>query len=77
MKCLFDVDAKRRIRFFSQLYGGAISNKQILGRSGFLDILRQKVMWGEIKKEDSIIAGKGFDTHNDLKKLDLKLHIPS
>ena len=62
--------------FISQLYEGAISDKQIVERSGFLEILRQKVISGEIKKGDSIMADKGFDIQNDLKKLDLKLNIP-
>ena len=74
MKCLLGVDAKGGI--ISQLYEGAISDKHIVERSGFLEILRQKVISGEIKKEDSIMADKGFDIQNDLKKLDLKLNIP-
>jgi len=76
MKCLLGVDAKGGIMFISQLYEGSISDKQIVERSGFLEILRQKVMSGEIKKGDSIMADKGFDIHDDLKKLDLKLNIP-
>ena len=74
MKCLLGVDAKGGI--ISQLYEGAISDKQIVERPGFLEILRQKVTSGEIKKGDSIIADKGFDIPNDLKKLDLNLNIP-
>ena len=76
MKCLLGVDAKGGIMFISQLYEGAISDKQIVERSGFLEILRQKVISGEIKKGDAIMADKGFDIQNDLKKLDLKLNIP-
>ena len=37
---------------------------------------KEKVMLGEIKKGDSIMADKGFDIHNNLKRLDLKLNIP-
>ena len=51
MKCLLGVDAKGGIMFISQLYEGAISDKQIVERSGFLEILRQKVMSEKIKKE--------------------------
>lgn len=69
MKCLLGVDAKGGIMFISQLYEGAISDKQIVERSGFLEILRQKVISGEIKKGDSIMADKGFDIQNDLKNL--------
>ena len=60
----------------SQLYEGVISDKQIVERSGFLIILRQKVTSGEIKKGDSVMANKGFHIPNDLKKLDLKLNVP-
>ena len=70
MKCLLGVDGK------GGLYEGAISDKQIVERSGFLEILRQKVTSGEIKKGDSITPDKGFDIPNDLKNLDLKLNIP-
>lgn len=56
MKCLLGVDGKGGI--ISQLYEGAISDKQIVERSGFLEILRQKVTSGEIKKRDSIMADK-------------------
>lgn len=69
MKCFLGVDAKGGIMFISQLYEGAISDKQIVERSGFLEILRQKVISGEIKKGDSIMADKGFDIQNDLKNL--------
>ena len=44
-------------------------------RSGF-SVLREKVIAGEIKKGGSIMADKGFDIQNDLKKLDLLLNIP-
>lgn len=62
--------------FVSQLYEGSITDKQIVQRSGFLDILDKKVMVGEIKKGDAIMADKGFDIQNDLKKLGLQLNIP-
>ena len=35
----------------SQLYEGPISDKQVVPRSGFLDILDKNVMVGERKKE--------------------------
>ena len=62
--------------FISQLYEGSISDKQIVQRSGFLAILDKKVMVNEIKKGDAIMADKGFDIQNDLKKLGLQLNIP-
>ena len=62
--------------FISQLYEGSISDRQIVERSGFLEILRQKLITGEIKRGDAIMADKGFDIQNDLKKIGLNLNIP-
>ena len=69
LKCLLGVDPKGGIMFVSQLYEGSISDKEIVKRSGFLDILRQKITTQEINKGDGIMADKGFDIHNELKKL--------
>ena len=60
----------------SQLHGGSISDKKIVQRSGCLGILDKKVMVHEINKGDAIMADKGFDIQNDLKKLGLQLTIP-
>ena len=60
----------------SQLHGSSISDKKIVQRSGFLNILDKKVMVHEINKGDAIMADKGFDIQNDLKKLGLQLIIP-
>ena len=76
LKCLLGVDPKGGIMFTSQLYEGSISNKQIVQRSGFLDILDKKVTVNEINKGDAIMADKGFDIQNDLKKQGLQLNIP-
>ena len=62
LKCLLSVDPKVGIVFISQLYEGCISDKQIVERSGFLDILRKKVTVGEM-------ADKGFDIQDELKSL--------
>ena len=53
--------------FISQLYEGSISDRQIVERSGFLEILRQKLITREIKRGDAIMADKGFDIQNDFK----------
>ena len=49
--------------------------KKIVERSGFLDILRKKLTVSEIKKGDSLMADKGFDIQDELKKLYLHLNI--
>ena len=72
-KYLFGVDPKGGIMLISQLYGGSISDKQIVQRSGCLDVLDKKVMVHEINKGDAIMADEGFDIQNDLKKLGFNL----
>ena len=42
LKCLLGVDPKGGIMFISQLCEGSISDKEIVQRSGFLDILVKK-----------------------------------
>ena len=75
-KSLIGVDAKGGIVFVSQLYTGSISDKEIVIRSGFLDILKSKVAVGEILAADAVMADKGFDIGDELKKVNLRLNIP-
>ena len=70
LKCPLGVDPKGEIMFISQLYKVPISDKPVVQRSGFLDILDKRVMVGE-KKGDTVMADKGFEIQNDLKKLGL------
>lgn len=60
--------------FVSQLYTGSISDKQIVSRSGFLDLLSRKKEVSEIFEGESIMADKGFDI-GDLQKIGLQLNI--
>ena len=75
-KSLIGVDAKGGIVFVSQLYTGSISDKEIVIRSGFLEILKNKVAVGEILADDAVMADKGFDIGDELKKVNLRLNIP-
>ena len=76
LKCLLGVDAKGGIIFVSHFYERSISDKQLVQRSGFLEVLRMKLESGKIKRGDAIMADKGFDIEAELKKLGLKLNIP-
>ena len=62
--------------FVSQLYTGSISDKEIVIRSGFLETLKNKVKVGEILAADAVMADKGFDIGDELKKINLGLNIP-
>ena len=53
LKCPLGVDPKGEIMFISQLYKVPISDKPVVQRSGFLDILDKRVMVGEKKEIQS------------------------
>lgn len=55
------------ITFVSQLYSGSISDREIVIRSGFLDL--------PFEDQDSVMADKGF-TVDDLLPLGVKLNLP-
>ena len=76
LKSLVGVDSMGGFMFVSQLYTGSISDKQIVFRSGFLDLLSRKKEVSEILEGDSIMADKGFDIGGDLQKIGLQLNIP-
>ena len=59
-----------------QLYTGSISDKQIATRSGFLELLSSKKEVSEVKDGDSIMADKGSDIEEDLKKIGIQFNIP-
>ena len=67
LKCLVGITPGGAISFISQLYSGNISDREIVMRSGFLNI--------EFTEGDSIMADKGF-TIEDLLPLGVRLNIP-
>ena len=62
--------------FVSHLYAGSISDKQIVTRSGFIELPSSKKEVSEVEDGYSIMADKGFDIEEDLKKIGLRLNIP-
>ena len=76
LKSLVGFDSMGGFMFVSQLYTGSIYDKQIVSRSGFLDLLSRKREVSEILDGDSIMADKGFDIGGDLQKIGLQLNIP-
>ena len=72
LKSLVGVDSRGGFMFVSQLYTGSISDKQIVSRSGFLDVLKAKKETLEALDGDSIMADKGFDIEEDLQKSGLQ-----
>ena len=76
LKSLVGVDPKGGFMFVSQLYTGSISDKQVVTRSGFLELLSSKKEVSEVEDGDSIMVDKGFDIEGDLKKIGLQLNIP-
>ena len=56
--------------FVSQLYGGLVSDKEIVNKSGF----QKKELWSDC---DSVEADRGFTVHNDLARVGVALNIPA
>ncbi|XP_065675735.1 uncharacterized protein LOC136091943 [Hydra vulgaris] len=69
-KGLLGISPSGTITFISQLYDGAISDKEIVVRSGFLN----KELWN---KNDSVMADRGFTNSDHLNTINVKLNIPS
>ena len=67
LKGLVCISPSGAVTFISQLYTGSISNREIVRRSGFLDL--------PFDDKDSIMADKGF-TIQDLLPLGVSLNLP-
>ena len=67
LKGLIGISPGGAITFISQLYTGSVSDREIVVRSGFLDL--------PFKDNDSVMADKGF-TIQDLLPLGVSLNIP-
>lgn len=75
-KCLVGVDALGGIMFVSQLYTGRISDKEICHRSGFFNLLQEKLNTDELLPGDAVMADKGFLIKQELEDMGLQLNIP-
>ena len=67
LKGLIGISPGGAVTFISQLYTGSISDREIVVRSGFLDL--------PFQENDSVMADKGF-TIQDLLPLGVSLNIP-
>ena len=76
LKGLVGIEPNGGFIFVSQLYTGSISDKEIVKRSGFLEILKRKIEVEEILDQDSIMADKGFEIVKELADIGLNLNIP-
>ena len=66
-KVLVEISPAGAITFISDLYAGAISDKELTKESGILQLL-------EIG--DTVMADRGFDIQDDLTPLGVKLNVP-
>lgn len=76
LKGLIGVDSRGGIMYISQLYTGSISDKEICLRSGFFDLLEKKISNGQLLKGDSVMADKGFNIVEELKKCRMEFNCP-
>ena len=66
-KVLIGISPGGAVTFVSNLYPGSISDKQLTRKSVLLQLL---------KKNDSVMADRGFDIQDDLTPLGVKMNIP-
>ncbi|CAG2244651.1 unnamed protein product [Mytilus edulis] len=66
-KILVGISPDGTVTFVSTLYGGAASDRFIVNKSGILNL---------VKEGDNVMADRGFDISDDLKKCGATLNIP-
>jgi len=76
LKALVGCDPSGSVIFVSELFTGAISDKLITEKSGFLQLLRDLIAKGYVHRGDAIMADKGFTIDGELSSLGLHLNIP-
>ena len=68
-KGLIGISLSGSLTFISQLFDGLISDKEIVSKSGFLELS----LWNS---QDSVMADRGFLIYDELKDLGTPLYIP-
>ena len=68
-KGLIGISLSGSLTFISQLFDGLISDKEIVSKSGFLELS----LWNS---QDSVMADRGFLIYDELKDLGTPLNIP-
>lgn len=69
------VDPRGTVLYVSHLYSGSISDREIVLRSGFLNVLKYKMEKGNMKTGDIILADKGFNIGNLFAEIGINLNI--
>ena len=76
LKSFVVVDSRESVMFLSELFSASISNNRICRESRFYYLLESNKKLGLIKEGDGIMADKGFQIEEHLKKLELQLNVP-
>lgn len=76
LKALIMIDPAGAIIYVSPLFTGSISDKAIIQKSGFMEILKEKIDKQQIAPGDIILADKGFEVKELFTKIDLEINIP-
>lgn len=76
IKSLIGVHPTGAIMYVSNTYTGRISDKQLVQRSGLIQVMKEKLAIGELNRGDAIMADKGFDIADDLAEIGMSLNIP-
>ncbi|KAK3104859.1 hypothetical protein FSP39_011847 [Pinctada imbricata] len=76
LKGLVACDPRGSVIFVSMLFSGAMSDKEIFIQSGFQEMLKDLVKEGHLLEGDGLMADKGFNIEEEVRKCGLVLNIP-
>lgn len=76
LKSLIACDPRGAIMFTSTLFTGSLSDKEIVQKSNFLELMKTLMDHGYLKKGDGVMVDKGFLIEKDLEEIGLRVNIP-
>ncbi|KAK0143488.1 putative nuclease HARBI1 [Merluccius polli] len=76
LKSLIACDPRGAIMFTSTLFTGSLSDKEIVNKSKFLDLLKTLISHSYLNQGDGVMVDKGFLIEKDLENIGLRVNIP-
>lgn len=76
LKSLIACDPRGAIMFTSTLFTGSLSDKEIVQKSKFLELLKTLMSHNYLNKGDGVMVDKGFLIEKDLEEIGLRVNIP-
>ena len=76
LKGMVGCDSRGNLMYVSDLYSGSISDKELLIKDVFFDVLQAFLDKGWVKKGDGVLTDKGILIKDQLSKLGIELNMP-